>query len=344
MRPLPRRFRPASVDRQGAAGRARARVPHGARGDALSRHVRRRVVQARLAARRRRRAAAREPRGRRAGAGRMDTGHAAARSRCAAPERSRSRRRSTAADIAPGMQRTFGFQKLAWYDGPTWQRIRQRARDRMRPAPSAPSIFASDIDPRAVEQCRRNAAAAGVASWIDIGEADVLARRAPAPAGLLVANPPYGVRLDDDARAGGVLSEAGRCAEAALRRLDRVPPDRRRAAREADRPQAVEANAALQRRHRVPPVPLRDRGGTAAARAARRPAASAPDDKIRVPTTVVSLPRRRHADAPLPPLRIRPHAVHSRDEGKEAGASSASSGRAARSGGTSGRRISRRRR
>ena len=102
-----------------------------------------------------------------------------------------------AADIAPGMQRTFGFQKLTWYDGPTWQRIRQRARDRVRPAPSVPSIFASDIDPHAVAQCRRNAAAAGVASWLDIGEADVLARGAPASAGLLVANPPYGVRLDD---------------------------------------------------------------------------------------------------------------------------------------------------
>jgi 23S rRNA (guanine2445-N2)-methyltransferase len=29
-----------------------------------------------------------------------------------------------AADIAPGIHRAFGFQKLAWYDGPTWQRIR----------------------------------------------------------------------------------------------------------------------------------------------------------------------------------------------------------------------------
>jgi putative N6-adenine-specific DNA methylase len=105
-----------------------------------------------------------------------------------------------AADFAPGLQRTFGFQKLAWYDGPTWQRIRQRARDRMRPAPAAPSIFASDIDPRAVAQCRHNAAAAGVPAWIDIVEADVLARPAPGPSGLLVANPPYGVRLDDEAR------------------------------------------------------------------------------------------------------------------------------------------------
>ena len=38
------------VDRQGAAGRARPRVPDRARGDALSRHVGRRALQARLAA------------------------------------------------------------------------------------------------------------------------------------------------------------------------------------------------------------------------------------------------------------------------------------------------------
>jgi len=114
-----------------------------------------------------------------------------------------------AADFAPGLQRTFGFQKLAWYDGPTWQRIRQRARDRMRPAPAAPSIFASDIDPRAVAQCRHNAAAAGVPAWIDIVEADVLARPAPGPSGLLVANPPYGVRLDDEARLAAFYPKLG---------------------------------------------------------------------------------------------------------------------------------------
>jgi putative N6-adenine-specific DNA methylase len=102
-----------------------------------------------------------------------------------------------AADRAPGLARTFGFQKLAWYDGPTWQRIRQRARDRAQSAAATPAIFASDIDPRAIAHCRSNAAAAGVAEWIDVIEADVLARAAPAPVGLLIANPPYGVRLAD---------------------------------------------------------------------------------------------------------------------------------------------------
>ena len=39
LRPFPRRYGPAALDRQGAAGRARPRLPDRARGDALSRHV-----------------------------------------------------------------------------------------------------------------------------------------------------------------------------------------------------------------------------------------------------------------------------------------------------------------
>ena len=113
------------------------------------------------------------------------------------------------ADIAPGLHRSFGFQKLAWFDGPTWQRIRQRARDRARPAPAARPIFASDIDRDAVARCRSNAAAAGVAEWIESTEGDVLAREAPLQAGLLVSNPPYGVRLDDAAKLAAFYPKLG---------------------------------------------------------------------------------------------------------------------------------------
>lgn len=114
-----------------------------------------------------------------------------------------------AADVAPGIKRTFGFQKLAWYDGPAWQRIRQRARDRARAAPAAPRIFASDIDRHALAKCRSNAAAAGVAEWIAVSEADVLSRAAPMPTGMLIANPPYGIRLDDAAAVAAFYPQLG---------------------------------------------------------------------------------------------------------------------------------------
>jgi 23S rRNA (guanine2445-N2)-methyltransferase len=99
-----------------------------------------------------------------------------------------------AQDVAPGLKRTFGFQKLGWYDGPTWQRIKQAAQRRVKPvAPAA--IHASDDDAAAIQRCGVNLAAAGVADAVVLERADALSRAAPAPAGTIVTNPPYGVRL-----------------------------------------------------------------------------------------------------------------------------------------------------
>ncbi|HEY7904421.1 MAG TPA: THUMP domain-containing protein [Casimicrobiaceae bacterium] len=102
-----------------------------------------------------------------------------------------------AADRAPGLARTFGFQKLAWFDGPAWQRMKQSARDRIHPAPATPAVFASDIAAPAVAKTASNARAAGVDAFLGIERADFLARIAPAASGTLVANPPYGIRLAD---------------------------------------------------------------------------------------------------------------------------------------------------
>ena len=102
-----------------------------------------------------------------------------------------------AANRAPGLARTFGFQKLAWYDGPTWQRIKQAARDRIRAAPAAASIVASDKAAGAVAKTQANARNAKIDAFLRIEQADVLTRPAPAASGVLIANPPYGVRLEE---------------------------------------------------------------------------------------------------------------------------------------------------
>jgi putative N6-adenine-specific DNA methylase len=100
-----------------------------------------------------------------------------------------------AANRAPGLMRTFGFQKLAWYDGPTWQRIKQAARDRIRLPSGPPAIFASDMADAAVALTRTTLRSAQVDAFVDVTRADVLTRAAPAASGALIANPPYGVRL-----------------------------------------------------------------------------------------------------------------------------------------------------
>ena len=114
-----------------------------------------------------------------------------------------------AADRAPGLSRTFGFQKLAWFDGPAWQRMKQAARDRVRAAPSTPSIFASDIAQASIAQCQRNLDAAQVGGWVDVTRSDVLERTAPAASGILLANPPYGERLDDANRLAAFYPQLG---------------------------------------------------------------------------------------------------------------------------------------
>jgi putative N6-adenine-specific DNA methylase len=102
-----------------------------------------------------------------------------------------------AANRAPGLARTFGFQRLAWFDGPSWQRMKQTARDRVRMAPAAPFIYASDLAPGAVAKAQSNLRAAQVDGFVRVEQADLLARAAPAGAGILLCNPPYGVRLSD---------------------------------------------------------------------------------------------------------------------------------------------------
>lgn len=102
-----------------------------------------------------------------------------------------------AAQHAPGLTRTFGFQKLAWFDGPAWQRMKQHARDRLRMPPAVPSIFASDIAAGAAAKTQAHLRAARVDGFVRVEQADMLARSAPADHGILLTNPPYGVRLAD---------------------------------------------------------------------------------------------------------------------------------------------------
>jgi putative N6-adenine-specific DNA methylase len=92
---------------------------------------------------------------------------------------------------APGAKRSFGFEKLARFDPALWERIRHE-----KGADSAePRLYGSDSDPEALKAARRNLGAAGVERWVKLEQADVLERDAPADAGVMVANPPYGERI-----------------------------------------------------------------------------------------------------------------------------------------------------
>jgi putative N6-adenine-specific DNA methylase len=95
---------------------------------------------------------------------------------------------------APGANRRFGFEKLKIFSSSTWEKEKSDSLKPRNPA-KALQIYGSDNDPRVLGDARRNIAGAGVDRWVKLEQADVLARAAPAPAGVMVANPPYGERI-----------------------------------------------------------------------------------------------------------------------------------------------------
>ncbi len=95
-----------------------------------------------------------------------------------------------AAGRPPGSMREFQLQTWANFREDSWPEA---------PAPREgnPYIYASDRDAEVVQAAKTNVEAAGVKVHVDVH--DVAELEPPAPSGLLIANAPYGVRLDDGA-------------------------------------------------------------------------------------------------------------------------------------------------
>ena len=101
-----------------------------------------------------------------------------------------------ALDIAPGLGRHFAFEKFKNFDAPRWRELVQRRGARRKPRTAQP-IYGSDISGDALRAARANLAGAGLENVVSLSRADVLDLTAPAKEGLIVTNPPYGVRLGE---------------------------------------------------------------------------------------------------------------------------------------------------
>ena len=101
-----------------------------------------------------------------------------------------------ATDRAPGLERPFGFEKLSTFDASVWKGMLDAARQRVR-TPEAAALHGSDRYGDALKLARANLAALGMERLVTLKQADVLEMPAPAPAGVIVTNPPYGVRQQD---------------------------------------------------------------------------------------------------------------------------------------------------
>ena len=99
--------------------------------------------------------------------------------------------------IPPGHARGFGFERLADFDRRRWSEVREAALARRLP-PRRLAIFARDRYGEELKKARSNLEAAGLADCVELKQADILDSGAPALAGVLIANPPYGARLGED--------------------------------------------------------------------------------------------------------------------------------------------------
>lgn len=99
-----------------------------------------------------------------------------------------------ALDIAPGLGRHFAFEKLKNFDRRRWQELKRQRAVRRKPAVPL-SIYGSDLSGEAIKSARANFAAAGLNQVVSLNRANVLEIAAPAKEGIIITNPPYGVRL-----------------------------------------------------------------------------------------------------------------------------------------------------
>lgn len=101
-----------------------------------------------------------------------------------------------ALDIAPGLGRRFAFERLENFDPRGWREMTRRSAAQQKPAESLP-IHGSDLSGHALKAARANLRTAGLQNVVRLDRCSVLDLTAPAKEGVIVTNPPYGVRLGE---------------------------------------------------------------------------------------------------------------------------------------------------
>lgn len=108
-----------------------------------------------------------------------------------------------AADIAPGFERTFGFEKWLMHDESIWQSLRQEAKERRLVGLSKDlvEIRGYDANVSVIRAAEHNIVQAKLDDWIRVTRKEIKDFVQPThrllKPGLVICNPPYGERLGD---------------------------------------------------------------------------------------------------------------------------------------------------
>jgi putative N6-adenine-specific DNA methylase len=99
------------------------------------------------------------------------------------------------AGIPPGWTRTFAFEKFKSFRQAEWEAV--RAAVKFSPLPTKPTIFGSDISGDMLVMARNNLERAGISFDVPLKQIEAQEVKPPTGIpGLLIANPPYGERID----------------------------------------------------------------------------------------------------------------------------------------------------
>lgn len=105
-----------------------------------------------------------------------------------------------AAGLNPGRSRHFAFEQLASFDAAAWQHMRETG-GIVKSDSAKPGVrfYGSDHDAGAVRMSLANAARAGVTEMTEFRQQVIEDLVAPdGPSGLVIVNPPYGMRIGDN--------------------------------------------------------------------------------------------------------------------------------------------------
>lgn len=98
---------------------------------------------------------------------------------------------------APGMNRSFGFQRWIDFDEALWNTILTEAENGVQPLPAG-MITGYDLDAGALQMARRNSESAALAGKIHFFHSALEDFKPEGEKGVLIINPPYGKRLGEE--------------------------------------------------------------------------------------------------------------------------------------------------
>lgn len=115
-----------------------------------------------------------------------------------------------ATNRAPGLGRSFAFERARDFDRPLWESIKKEAENKLARKLPGGMIQAFDKESSAIAQAKENARRAGVFDLIEfrVQELGQFAPPREGP-GVIVVNPPYGERIGDEKNLEALYEKIG---------------------------------------------------------------------------------------------------------------------------------------